>query len=152
MRAVIDTNVVLDLFVFQDKRTHFLHHCLQSRAVQWIATPPMREELRLVLAYPHIANKRQQLNLQSKAVLALFDAWVLLQPEAPKSVYTCKDADDQKFVDLAVSCCAVLVSKDKAVLCMRNRLAKLSVRVMSEFVLDLPDQSALMDMSATTGR
>ena len=60
------------------------------------------------------------------------------QPEAQKASYTCKDADDQKFIDLAVAHQTVLVSKDKAVLCMAKRLARLSARVMPEFTPALP--------------
>jgi predicted nucleic acid-binding protein len=48
---------------------------------------------------------------------------------APKAPYTCKDADDQKFIDLAAAHRAVLLSKDKAVLRMAKRLATLGVSV-----------------------
>ena len=140
MKVVIDTNVVLDLFVFRDARTETLRQSLRSGEWQWIATPPMRDELHHVLAYPHLAAKLLQADLQGADVLARFDAWVVLEPEAPKAIYTCKDADDQKFVDLAVAHQTALVSKDKAVLCMAKRLARLSVRVMPEVT---PVQHAL---------
>ena len=39
-----------------------------------------------------------------------------------------RDLDDQKFIDLAVGHGAILVSKDKAVLCMRKRLLTLDVQ------------------------
>ena len=132
MKLVIDTNVVLDLLVFQDARTEALRKGLQSGQWQWIATPPMREELRHVLAYPHIAAKLFQAGLQGCDVLARFDAWVSLESETEKASYTCKDEDDQKFIDLAVAHQTALISKDKAILCMAKRLARLSVRVMSE--------------------
>jgi predicted nucleic acid-binding protein len=45
-----------------------------------------------------------------------------LQPIAPPVSAICKDADDQKFIDLAVQHQALLLSKDKAVLCMKKRL------------------------------
>jgi predicted nucleic acid-binding protein len=44
-----------------------------------------------------------------------------------KAVVTCRDPDDQKFIDLAVQHRAVLLSKDKAVLCMKKRLLALDV-------------------------
>ncbi len=138
MKVVIDTNVVLDLFVFQDARTAALRQSLQSGQCQWFATLPMRDELRLVLAYPHIAAKLLQVGRSAGEILARFDAQALLQPEAQKASYTCKDADDQKFIDLAVAHQTVLVSKDKAVLCMAKRLARLSARVMPEFTPALP--------------
>jgi predicted nucleic acid-binding protein len=65
--------------------------------------------------------------LAADAVLARFDRHAQLQPEAPKAPYTCKDADDQKFIDLAVQHGAALHSKDAEVLCMNNRLARCGV-------------------------
>ena len=51
---VLDTNIVLDLFVFNDAATPVLLRALQAGHVRWIASPPMREELERVLAYTHI--------------------------------------------------------------------------------------------------
>ena len=64
-------------------------------------------------------------------MLALWDAQVQLQPVATKAPYTCKDADDQKFIDLAVAYRAPLLSKDRAVLSMAKRLLTLGVVVAS---------------------
>jgi putative PIN family toxin of toxin-antitoxin system len=137
MKVVIDTNVVLDLLVFLDHRTAILRQYLQAGQWQWIATAPMREELRLVLAYPHIEAKLLQGGVQVDDVLARFDTWVQQETVATKAVFTCKDADDQKFVDLAAAHQAALISKDKAVLCMAKRLARLSVLVMPEVTTPL---------------
>jgi predicted nucleic acid-binding protein len=54
---------------------------------------------------------------------------VHLQEVAAKASYICKDADDQKFIDLAVAHQALLLSKDKQVLRLTNRLARLGVLV-----------------------
>ncbi|MEQ1660178.1 MAG: PIN domain-containing protein, partial [Hylemonella sp.] len=51
---VLDTNIVLDLLVFDDPATPPLKDALAARRLQWIATPAMRVELARVLAYPHI--------------------------------------------------------------------------------------------------
>jgi putative PIN family toxin of toxin-antitoxin system len=128
---VLDTNIVLDMLVFRDLRTHALHAALFDEPVMpdllWLATAPMREELARVLAYPHIAVRLAFHGLQAGQVLSHFDARVRIVPVAPKALATCKDPDDQKFIDLAVSHGATLLSKDKAVLCMRKRLMKLGV-------------------------
>jgi predicted nucleic acid-binding protein len=87
----------------------------------------MREELARVLAYPHIAVRLAFHGMQAAQVLSQFDARARIFPVAPKAPATCKDPDDQKFIDLAVSHGATLLSKDKAVLCMRKRLMKLGV-------------------------
>ena len=60
-------------------------------------------------------------------MLAQFDALAQLQDVAPKAPVTCKDPDDQKFIDLAVAHRSHLLSKDQAVLCMRKRLLALAV-------------------------
>ena len=133
---VLDTNIVLDALVFRDPRTHALHAALFDETVMpdllWLATAPMREELARVLAYPRIAVRLAFHGLQAGQVLSQFDARVRILPVAPKAPVTCKDPDDQKFIDLAVSHSASLLSKDKAVLCMRRRLMKLGVVEVGE--------------------
>ena len=128
---VLDTNIVLDMLVFRDPPTHALHAALfanpQIPDLMWLATAPMREELARVLAYPHIAARLAFHGLQAVQVLSHFDARARIVPVAAKAPATCKDPDDQKFIDLAVSHGATLLSKDKAVLCMRKRLMKLGV-------------------------
>ena len=57
-------------------------------------------------------------------VLAAFDAAVEYVPEAQKIRFTCTDPDDQHFLDLASAHKALLVSKDKAVLKLRKRVAQ----------------------------
>ena len=128
---VLDTNIVLDTLVFRDPRTHALHAAVFDEPVMpdllWLATAPMREELARVLVYPHIAVRLAFHGLQAAQILSQFDARARIVPVAPKAPATCKDPDDQKFIDLAVSHGATLLSKDKAVLCMRKRLVKLGV-------------------------
>ena len=126
---VIDTNIVLDLFVFADPLAAPLRQQLDAGALDWIATPPMREELDRVLAYPQIVPRMAYYQRSHAEVLAFFDAGVRLVAPAPKALVTCKDADDQKFIDLAVAHRAQLLSKDKAVLCMKKRLLPWGVLV-----------------------
>jgi putative PIN family toxin of toxin-antitoxin system len=130
---VIDTNVVLDLFVYEDPATLPLRAALVDPQTRWLATPVMREELRRVLAYPQVVKRLVGRSLTAEAVLAAFDARAQLTDIAPKAPYTCKDTDDQQFIDLAVSHTAVLLSKDKAVLCMAKRLARLGVSVSRQW-------------------
>lgn len=124
---VLDTNIVLDLFVFGDPATQPLADRLQSGALRWIATPPMRVELERVLAYPQIVRRLQFHQRMAGEVLARFDAQVQVMAVVAKASVTCKDPDDQKFIDLAVAHQAQLLSKDHAVLCMAKRLLALGV-------------------------
>ena len=127
--VVIDTNIVLDIWVYQDLATPSLLEALEQGTVQWLATPPMREELLRVLDYPHIAQRRNRDGVTAQEVLAHFDRLANIHAIAPKAPYVCKDEDDQKFIDLAVAHQALLLSKDKQVLRLTNRLARLGVAV-----------------------
>lgn len=135
---VLDTNIVLDLFVYEDPATAPLRERLADAQTRWLATPVMREELRRVLDYPQVTQRLEARGLFAGQVLAAFDARATLTEVAPKAPYTCKDADDQKFIDLAVQHVATLLSKDKAVLCMRKRLATLGVTVNRQWPAGSP--------------
>lgn len=143
MRVVLDTNIVLDLFVFSDSTTPALREALQSGQLQWMATQPMRDEMERVLAYAHIIARLQFYQIDAQDVLDRCGALVHMAEVAPKARYACKDADDQKFIDLAVAHQAMLVSKDKAVLTMAKRLRSLGVETVSRFTV-LPEAPHLM--------
>ena len=128
---VLDTNIALDLLLFADPATQPLSQLLASRQKQWVATVPMRDELARVLDYPLLAARLLKQQQTAGQLLALWDAQVQLQPVAAKAPYTCKDTDDQKFIDLAVAHRAPLLSKDRAVLSMAKRLLTLGVVVAS---------------------
>ena len=128
---MIDTNIVLDLFVFKDPATQPLKLALASHKIQWLTTQAMRDELERVLSYPKIMARLSVSELDAKNVLQRFDAEARLVEVAPKASVTCRDADDQKFIDLAVQHQAMLLSKDRAVLCMKKRLLTLSVRAQT---------------------
>jgi predicted nucleic acid-binding protein len=137
--AVLDTNIVLDLFLFQDPHTDSLRKALTQGHIHWIATQHMRNELERVLTYSHIVAKLEFYNKSSSDILQQFDqlAQITGQPLS-KAPYVCKDTDDQVFIDLAHTLAQLdpgqqihLISKDKAVLSMQKRLAKLSIHVRS---------------------
>jgi putative PIN family toxin of toxin-antitoxin system len=130
-RIVLDTNIVLDLYIFSDPRCAPLRAALQAQQLHWVATQVMRDELARVLDYTHLQPRMAFYQTSKAQVLAQFDGAASLVEVAAKAPYMCKDADDQKFIDLAVAQRAALVSKDKAVLCMRKRLATLDVAVCS---------------------
>ena len=132
-KVVLDTNVVLDLWLFEDPRFAGLAQAL-SHSLRWVATAEMREELSRVLRYEHVLRLCEKRGVQAEELLRRFDELALLCPVAPKAPYTCKDPDDQKFIDLALAQRATLYSKDKYVLALRNRLARLNIEVKSAFV------------------
>ena len=136
--VVLDTNIVLDLFVFSDPATDTLRQDLQQARLRWIATQPMRDELQRVLGYAHLAARLAAGQGQAAQVLAAFDAWVQLQQVPPKVALTCKDPDDQKFIDLAVAHQSVLLSKDNAVLSLARRLRAHGVQTSTAWAMVRP--------------
>ncbi len=126
---VLDTNIVLDVFVFDDTAAAPVRAALAAGSHDWIATDAMRVELARVLAYPQIVPRLAFYRLEADEVLARFDRHARIVPVAPKVAATCKDPDDQGFIDLAVAHRAQLLSKDRAVLCMRKRVLQHGARI-----------------------
>ena len=126
--VILDSNIVLDVFVFNDAAAQPLKARLVVGALDWIATQPMRDELARVLDYPKIVLRRAGCTLSASDVLASFDQHARLVEVAAKASVTCSDPDDQKFIDLAVAHKALLLSKDRAVISMQKRLLALGVQ------------------------
>lgn len=131
--VVLDTNIVLDVLLFQPPESLPLRTALEQGSLCWLATARMREELLRVLAYPHIAQRLRFHGLAVDRLLQWRDSRVLPVADAPRCPYVCKDADDQCFVDLAAAHGALLLSKDAQVLRLRKRLARLGVVVSRSY-------------------
>lgn len=130
--VVIDTNIALDLFVFDNPDCVPLAAALDAGQLRWLATAPMRTELARVLGYPLIVKRLAQRQMAAASVLEAFDARVqMLDGTPPRAPCVCKDPDDQVFIDLAVAQRALLISKDQQVLTMRKRLAAQGVVVQA---------------------
>lgn len=126
--VVLDTNIVLDVFVFNDAAAQPLKTALDAGTLDWIATQAMRDELARVLDYPQIVPRLVFYQITAEQVLAQFDRHSRLLAVAVKARLTCSDPDDQKFIDLAVAGQALLLSKDRHVLSMSKRLLAQGVR------------------------
>jgi putative PIN family toxin of toxin-antitoxin system len=120
---VIDTNVCLDLFVFEDPRWAQLLAALEAGRVQAVTRADCRDEYLFVLNYPHLPldDARRQRAAQR------FDA--MISVVAPDSralrLPVCTDRDDQKFLEIARDAgAAVLVTKDKALLKLARKTAR----------------------------
>ncbi len=126
---VLDTNIVLDLLLFQNPQVQGLQQALARGEMRWLATVPMRAELVRVLAYPKIAVVLARQAHCVAPLLAQWDAGVSLVAVAPRCAVRCRDPDDQMFIDLAVAHRAQLLSKDALVLRLAKRLLPLGVVV-----------------------
>jgi putative PIN family toxin of toxin-antitoxin system len=123
MNLVLDTNIVLDLFVFRDAAARELHDAIRAGRVRWLATAAMRDELACVLAYEQIAKRMATGGVCVQDVMGAFDRHANIVDAPQVSKITCRDADDQKFIDLACSQDATLLSKDAQVLALRRKLS-----------------------------
>lgn len=130
---VIDTNVLLDVFVFADPRSMRLWQALAAstaplRCLRSAATDAGLAE---VLARPTFAAR-----LGSTPATA--DQWLARWRELATPVerifaapWHCTDRQDQKFLDLASTArAAFLVSKDKALLRVDRRSRRDGLRVL----------------------
>ena len=120
---ILDTNVVLDMLIFDDPHIPSIRELVAKGEVRWIADQAQRIELGRVLHYSQIAPRVSFYGKTPEGVMAAFDAAVEYVAEAPKIRITCTDPDDQHILDLASLHKAVLVSKDRAVLKQRKRVA-----------------------------
>lgn len=132
-KIVLDTNIVLDIFVYCDPLQANLDKALRAGSLQWLATSAMRDELARVLDYASLAKRRLVNKQSSDDVLAQMDSLATYVDAAPKAPYTCKDPDDQIFIDLACHQQCLLLSKDKAVLALCSRMARVGASASRVF-------------------
>jgi putative PIN family toxin of toxin-antitoxin system len=126
---VLDTNVCLDLFVFRDPRWSVLMEAMEQGTLRAITRSDCHAEWLAVLNYP----KLKLDSAAQAACAARFDALITCKdkpdvaPQRPL-LPKCSDGDDQKFLELAFDEKAdVLISKDKAVLKLARRNAKMGL-------------------------
>ena len=124
-RVVLDTNVLVSLYVFADSRLAPLRARIDSGEWEALTNDACFDEFRRVLAYPlfTLAEEAQRHALQA------YDASVTRPGTSPRAAVAslphCRDRDDQKFLELARDSAADwLVTGDKALLRLarRNRL------------------------------
>ena len=104
----------------------FCRNCLADWTLQ---TEGAASRIHTTLRKAMLAAALRDARARSLTLLAAYEAAVTWCEPAPKARFVCTDADDQKFIDLAVAHRAALVSKDKAVLRLQKRLATLGVPV-----------------------
>ena len=133
MKAIVfDTNVLLDIFVFNDFRAIHLKQALLDGALDALATPKTLEEFADVIARPLFAlgqTDQEQLLLQWQSLARVIDDETLMP-----SPWRCQDPDDQIFLDLAYTAKpCTLFSKDNEVLKFAASAAKESVMISADY-------------------
>lgn len=112
-KVVVDTNVLLDFWVWDDPRARsLLEDIVQERAIALRSVDTV-DELADVLS-------REQFHLTPERQIEILRRWHALAYDVAvceTALARCKDRDDQKFLNLARSAGAShLISKDKLVL------------------------------------
>ena len=126
LRVVLDSNVWIDILVFDDPHTRPIAAALETGALAALIDARCLAELTYVLDYPQFVHR----NVDKTAALAVVARLAhLVEPAPPaedaKPLPRCKDRDDQKFLELAHAAGADwLVSKDRAVLKLAKRIAR----------------------------
>jgi putative PIN family toxin of toxin-antitoxin system len=124
-RVVLDSNVWIDILVFDDPATRPIRAALEARTLDALIDARCLAELAHVLDYPQFV----RIGIDKAAALdTLARLSTLIAPEAPadeRPLPKCRDRDDQKFLELAhASNADWLVSKDRAVLKLARRVAR----------------------------
>lgn len=121
MLVVLDTNVLVALLVFEDPQLAPLAAAWADGRLQVATNAATAAEFRRVLDYPQFAGR-----CDAERIHALYRARVDDAPDcgrADAALPRCRDADDQKFLELASACGAeALLTRDKALLVLRRKL------------------------------
>ena len=129
-RIVLDTNVVLDWLYFAGPRCAALGDAVARGHVRWIASAPMRDELEHVLARGCLSARWPDGAASARAGWQRWATIVEATPALPSPGMRCTDADDQKFIDLALGArAAALLSADRAVLRLARRATAWGVAI-----------------------
>ena len=130
--VVFDTNVLLDLFVFNDFRALHLKQALIEGKLDALATPATLEEFADVIARPLFSldqAQQEQIFHQWQGLARVIDDNNLL-----KSPWLCQDPDDQVFLDLAFTAKpCTLISKDNEVLRFANKAALEQILITADY-------------------
>jgi len=124
-RIVLDSNVWIDILVFDDPATRPIRDALARGALQAAIDPRCLAELEHVLDYPQFVARAVDKAAALAAVARLATAVPLQEAAGAVALPKCKDRDDQKFLELAFAVKAEwLVSKDRALLKLAKRMAR----------------------------
>jgi putative PIN family toxin of toxin-antitoxin system len=129
---VLDTNILLDIFVFNDERALQLKKALFDKATQFLASQKTIEEFADVISRPLFKLDKQT----QTAILAQWQSIAEQQDDSnlASAPWQCQDPDDQIFLDLAYQLRpTILISKDNAVLQIAHKAASENILITSDY-------------------
>jgi putative PIN family toxin of toxin-antitoxin system len=124
---VIDTNVLLDFWVFDDPAARPLRAAVESGQVNALRSGDSVDELTQVIM-------REKFELATDARFGVLRDWDRLATPVERvftAPFACSDRDDQKFLDLAYTARADwLVTRDKALLKLARRARRDGLKIL----------------------
>jgi putative PIN family toxin of toxin-antitoxin system len=137
---ILDTNILLDIFVFDDQRAHPLRAALSNQEIDALVTEDTLDEFIDVISRSQFGLDKQK----QAEILLQWQSWSRLVKQSDLQVapWKCKDRDDQVFINLAFSFKpSTLISKDKLVLKLAKRAIKEEVIITSDHLQFLVSES-----------
>ena len=130
--VVLDTNILLDIFVFNDKRALHLKKVLFNKTIHFVASQKTIEEFADVISRPLFKLDEQT----QVAILAQWQSIAEWQDDSnlAPAPWKCQDPDDQIFLDLAYQLRpTILISKDNAVLQIARKAALKDILITNDY-------------------
>jgi len=130
--VVLDTNILLDIFVFNDERALHLKKVLFDKTRHFVASQKTIEEFADVISRPLF-------KLDEEAQAAILAKWQSIAEQRDDSnlapaPWKCQDPDDQILLDLAYQLRpTILISKDNAVLQIARRAASEDILITNDY-------------------
>lgn len=130
--VVLDTNILLDIFVFNDERAINLKQAIVDGSIPAIASQKTLLELADVISRPLF-------KLDDVTQASILEQWQSLAEQHDDSAlasapWKCQDPDDQIFLDLAYQLRpAILISKDNALLHIASRASHEDILITSDY-------------------
>lgn len=144
--VVIDTNVLLDFWVFDDPRAHPLRAAVETGQLHCVRSTETDAELADVLQRSAFAVRLSTRKIEPAALLARWVGIARLVPRVFPAPWPCTDPMDQKFLDLASTARArMLVTKDKALLKAGRRARRQGLAIV-------PVAVAIVQLALQSGR
>ena len=130
--VVLDTNILLDIFVFDDQRASNLKKAIVDGSIAAIASQKTFLEFADVISRPLF-------KLDEQAQATILDQWQSIAEQQDDSnlapaPWKCQDPDDQIFLDLAYQLRpTILISKDNAVLQIARSAALEDILITNDY-------------------
>ena len=130
--VVLDTNILLDIFVFNDERAINLKQAIMDGSIPAVASQKTLLEFADVISRPLF-------KLDEATQAAILNLWQSLAQQHDDSnlataPWKCQDPDDQIFLDLAYQLKpAIIISKDNALLHLASRAAQEEILITNDY-------------------